>query len=1208
MVVGTDLFPCGGAAGGGASTGGVAGGGGCQLIIPQEYDPAVFTAFQRPLTFDRNGDDIPIPPHHRAIRFSIEMSSSLSDYKYLIHLAQEIENGKPPRHFNRLSNETRFFLVSKAQGLRSFRETVRDFEANPTAELAPHIVAARAMLEKRLNFSPIDVNIQRAQLIPSESAELQKILTDLRFLKDAMDETPHGVYRGVDFDAITRHFSQLPEPLRNYLMGIVYQSSQANGHDAGLEFGQTIIDGGFTLLLLKNRDNKSIIDQLIEQFTSDDPTSTAPSNAAAVLDAAMTTLQTLSTSERRIGYPQRDPKKVLEEMRTREKQATILRELRNATKHNEVYVHEERARELVQELEKYDCVPGDTNILPFLRQAFTPSRDGGGDLGDITLLNRIISIDTIDPRSRKIVVRNSLDMLIEYAETSAMLAAMEYSLLHSVTQTQLEATIGETSDEGMKAALERMREISGSDEAKNRMHDWVCEKRVALGKMICRAKKMIHEQYIKEREIRRAEIGATIEDVSTAMGIGSLTPPEHKWRILAISIESGAYSVGGLGPAVHGAVKSLPKDRYDAVVLTPYHDKTNPALKAKVERALAGHLEEGVSVSECTHRFNGVVKTDHLVRINNFKGASYLMHVPQDRDTYHLHPGTTFYNSGEHRQENIHRMAYFSNAVAQVALTRFRDGKMYDNVIFNDSHAVGGMRTIEADRFQDFRMGRSPAFTMIVHNNGFHMRLPPHFTRDEGSDWRNLHAYGVEHADTVATVSPEHVKELMGIHGRDLTQLYQERAIDRAFFGILNGIDTDDQDPARDQNLRKCRIKDLDAMTYDEMPTCYHAGYAKGRELLSNLSDASRESICSLLDNLREIRNRNHDQFIFPENDEMDQFIDSLCDGLARIVTEEGDSFEISSFEEGLKTVEKQIDSFIQLNSMAFTKDDPHIVEKKRIAKKRLQDMYDTYYRGKEGMPGANTEISFFDGEGKERPVLFYVGRYDAGQKGVHRFKEALFAAKETGATLIVMGAAEENSYGGRSATSYLDELEYLAYEQKGPSWGGAWVIREDKKPSGESGKYPYQMGHGDRPGIGSLVRTAADYLYSPSNYEPCGLTPPEAAMRGTAFALTNTGGFIDWVRLAGEGSRVLDGGESHRGQLKALLEHWKGTYRDDIVKRTDLCLHLMKVGSEADWKKSASKKYETLLAIARRRKYQRDLRFTPSVGIDTIIGILRNK
>lgn len=318
------------------------------------------------------------------------------------------------------------------------------------------------------------------------------------------------------------------------------------------------------------------------------------------------------------------------------------------------------------------------------------------------------------------------------------------------------------------------------------------------------------------------------------------------------------------------------------------------------------------------------------------------------------------------------------------------------------------------------------------------------------------------------------------------------------------------------------------------------------------------------------------------------------------------DAFEgiVNGIHIGGQKVEKKI----ALDGAIYTKESDEILESKKVAKRALQNILDVHYNGVAGMPGEHTPVQLFDAEGNERPLMYYVGRYDKAQKGLHHFFAAVDAAKEKGAALIIMGANEE---GGADK-----ELEYLhdyIRDRQGEDWGGAMVVREDKKPGGgEDKKYPYQAGFtnaaGEKvPGIGGLVLTAATTGYFPSTFEPCGLVQLEGFVRGVPAITTHTGGFIDTISHSVDepikesdiftGVRVSGKSETMKDEIARAFDTVTREMADEKRIRA-----LMEHAESYDWSAKPGDDYVALLKKARRHKEAREYTYIPPIKEDSAL------
>jgi len=140
-------------------------------------------------------------------------------------------------------------------------------------------------------------------------------------------------------------------------------------------------------------------------------------------------------------------------------------------------------------------------------------------------------------------------------------------------------------------------------------------------------------------------------------------------------------------------------------------------------------------------------------------------------------------------------------------------------------------------------------------------------------------------------------------------------------------------------------------------------------------------------------------------------------------------------------------------------------------------------------------------------PLLLYVGRYDASQKGLDKFKPMMEAAHAKGGHFICMGTEEING-----ATEILDDLQGRAEELQ-----CGWITRGHEQQS-----LKMQIGNADRgaPALGPLIRASTDFCLVPSCFEPCGLVQGEGWLFGAPAIGTKTGGLADTIVSDRESAR----------------------------------------------------------------------------------------
>lgn len=164
------------------------------------------------------------------------------------------------------------------------------------------------------------------------------------------------------------------------------------------------------------------------------------------------------------------------------------------------------------------------------------------------------------------------------------------------------------------------------------------------------------------------------------------------------------------------------------------------------------------------------------------------------------------------------------------------------------------------------------------------------------------------------------------------------------------------------------------------------------------------------------------------------------------------------------------------------------------------------------------------------KPLVTFIGRYDASQKGLDMLLPAMEATLANGGQFISMGSQEN----GDRARGILDNLDREAREK-----GGALIVRDSQGPDG---RYMFQQGSHGRQGLGSLVRAASDFVLVPSEFEPCGLVQFEGWLFGSLAIGTKTGGLADSIKMEGP---------QFNGFLFDRKELWLSQEQKDAVKET---------------------------------------------------------
>ena len=194
----------------------------------------------------------------------------------------------------------------------------------------------------------------------------------------------------------------------------------------------------------------------------------------------------------------------------------------------------------------------------------------------------------------------------------------------------------------------------------------------------------------------------------------------------------------------------------------------------------------------------GLARMGHDARILE-SGAFFVLDCPQ---LYRREGGPYQDAAGEDWPDNALRFGLLSKAAALLA-TSWRADILHCN----------DWPTALAPVFLHFAPGEKPASMMTVHNLAFQgnfdwdwaerLGVPAEARRMEGVEFHGRMSFlkgGLAYADAITTVSPTYAREIQAAElGFGMDGLLRHRA--GALTGILNGIDTDDWDPARDGRI-----------------------------------------------------------------------------------------------------------------------------------------------------------------------------------------------------------------------------------------------------------------------------------------------------------------------------------------------------------------------------------------------------------------------
>ncbi len=269
----------------------------------------------------------------------------------------------------------------------------------------------------------------------------------------------------------------------------------------------------------------------------------------------------------------------------------------------------------------------------------------------------------------------------------------------------------------------------------------------------------------------------------------------ERYRVLQVASECGAYArTGGLGDVVAALSKELARLGHEVRVVMPLYASIDRARHAiTFERSSCVHMPNGEEAWVGVHRAELDERvTVWLVDYQRFFGRAGI-----------------YDEVGAEYGDNAFRFALLSRAALQVA----QDGGFVPDVV----HVHDWPSALATLYPRVWGAEPSPfartASVLTIHNVGyqgnFHASVRAYagigaaeWTPDRFEDHGriNLLKGGIAYADAITTVSPTHARELLTPDGgRGLAPQLTARHGDLT--GILNGIDEDEWDPARDRSI-----------------------------------------------------------------------------------------------------------------------------------------------------------------------------------------------------------------------------------------------------------------------------------------------------------------------------------------------------------------------------------------------------------------------
>ncbi|MDR1698146.1 MAG: glycogen synthase [Erysipelotrichaceae bacterium] len=259
-------------------------------------------------------------------------------------------------------------------------------------------------------------------------------------------------------------------------------------------------------------------------------------------------------------------------------------------------------------------------------------------------------------------------------------------------------------------------------------------------------------------------------------------------KILMVTTESAPFvKTGGLGEVVYSLSAGLKKKTADVTIVLPLYSE----IKTLVKKQSVPLFEYQVPLS-WRMQYAGVY------RLEQDEMTFYFI----DNEYYFGRGGIYgYFDDGE-------RFAFYSLAIKELIL---RLNMPFDIIHVHDYPCGMLLPLIREDRDADYLFSNTK-LVMTIHNPSFQGRYPPQVL----SDLYNLsealsHKFyingtistliaGIEYADLITTVSPNHREELLSVAGSFGLSSILNRKQD-CFVGILNGIDYQRFSPLHDEYL-----------------------------------------------------------------------------------------------------------------------------------------------------------------------------------------------------------------------------------------------------------------------------------------------------------------------------------------------------------------------------------------------------------------------
>ncbi|MFA5318627.1 MAG: glycogen/starch synthase [Patescibacteria group bacterium] len=271
----------------------------------------------------------------------------------------------------------------------------------------------------------------------------------------------------------------------------------------------------------------------------------------------------------------------------------------------------------------------------------------------------------------------------------------------------------------------------------------------------------------------------------------------NKLKIIHIASEVDPFSkTGGLADVARSLPKAQKRLGHDVCVITPMYSKIIDCKKYNIKL-----IEKNITIS---------LNSEDTVKVNYYQG--YLMHglpVYFIENTKYFSKRKNLYGS---THENARFMLFSVATLRLISMLKkepdiiqchdWQTGLIpyYIKTKFHYTKNLSKAKTLFTIHNLVFQMGMN-WWKVPLENKDYGKTKLPHLN-DEKIEYINFSKRAIMSADAINTVSEHYAEEIMTKKfGQDLDRILQNRK--HKLFGIVNGIDYNDYNPATDPGLKK---------------------------------------------------------------------------------------------------------------------------------------------------------------------------------------------------------------------------------------------------------------------------------------------------------------------------------------------------------------------------------------------------------------------